>query len=75
VFMGRMSHIGMLLASMLLGLTYMGGEMVQMDYSLPKSITGLFQGMLLIFLLAADFFISYKIVAIKPPSQAKASSS
>jgi len=30
--------------------------------SLPKSLTGLFQGMLLFFLLAADLLISYRIV-------------
>ena len=62
VFLGRMHPLGMLAASMLLALTYMGGEMVQMDLRLPKSITGLFQGMLLFFLLACDFLIGYRFV-------------
>jgi ABC-type uncharacterized transport system permease subunit len=65
VFLGRMHPVGILLASMLLGLTYMGGEMVQMEMTLPKSLTGLFQGMLLFFLLATDLLISYKIIRIK----------
>jgi ABC-type uncharacterized transport system permease subunit len=65
VFLGRMQPVGILLASMLLGLTYMGGEMVQMEMTLPKSLTGLFQGMLLFFLLATDLLISYKIIRIK----------
>jgi simple sugar transport system permease protein len=65
VFLGRMHPVGILLASMLLGLTYMGGEMVQMEMTLPKSLTGLFQGMLLFFLLATDLLISYKIIHIK----------
>lgn len=62
VFLGRMHPLGITFASMLLALTYMGGEMVQMDLTLPKSITGLFQGMLLFYLLACDLLISYRIV-------------
>lgn len=65
VFLGRMHPVGILLASMLLGLTYMGGEMVQMEMTLPKSLTGLFQGMLLFFLLATDLLISYRIIRVR----------
>ena len=65
VFLGRMNPIGIVFASMLLALTYMGGEMVQIEMSLPKSITGLFQGMLLFFLLACDLLISYRLVLVK----------
>jgi len=65
VFLGRMQPVGILLASMLLALTFMGGEMIQIEMSLPKSLTGLFQGMLLFFLLAADLLISYRIVIKK----------
>ncbi len=61
VFMGRMHPLGILLASILLGLTYLGGEMSQMELELPKSITGLFQGMLLFYLLACDLLIGYRI--------------
>ncbi len=62
VFMGRMHPLGVLLASLLLGLTYLGGENAQMTLGLPKSITGVFQGLLLFFLLACDFLISHRIV-------------
>ncbi|MCM2680212.1 ABC transporter permease [Echinimonas agarilytica] len=62
VFMGRMHPLGILLASILLGLTYVGGEMVQIEQGMPKSIIGLFQGMLLFFLLACDLFIHYRVV-------------
>ena len=65
VFLGRMHPIGIVFASMLLALTYMGGEMVQMDLALPKSLTGLFQGMLLFYLLACDLLIGYRIVRAK----------
>lgn len=62
VFMGRMHPLGIVLASLLLGLTYLGGEMAQIDLGLPKSITGLFQGMLLFFLLGCDLLINYRLV-------------
>lgn len=61
VFLGRMNPFGMLLASLLIGLTYMGGESIQMDYNLPKAVTQLFQGMLLFFLLITDLLINYRI--------------
>lgn len=66
VFMGRMHPLGIVLASMLLGLTYLGGEMAQMDLGLPKSITGMFQGMLLFFLLSCDLLIHYRLVFKQP---------
>jgi len=62
VFLGRMHPVGIVLASVLLALTFMGGEMVQMDLALPKSISGLFQGLLLFYLLACDFLIAYRVV-------------
>ena len=61
VFLGRMHPLGILFASVLLALTFMGGEMVQIELGLPKSLTGLFQGLLLFFLLACDFLISYRL--------------
>jgi simple sugar transport system permease protein len=39
----------------------MGGEMVQIELGLPQALTGLFQGMLLLYLLACDFLIHYRI--------------
>lgn len=74
VFLGRMHPLGITIASMLLALTYMGGEMVQMDLTLPKSITGLFQGMLLFYLLACDLLISYRIVRDRPTAVSNSSS-
>ncbi|MFT6905175.1 MAG: ABC-type uncharacterized transport system permease subunit [Oleiphilaceae bacterium] len=69
VFLGRMHPLGILFASMLLALTFMGGEMVQMELALPKSLTGLFQGMLLFYLLACDLLISYRVVINSAPKK------
>ncbi len=60
-FVGRLHPVGILLASLLMSLLYLGGESAQMVLSLPSAITGLFQGMLLFFLLGADVFIHYRL--------------
>ena len=61
VFLGRMQAIGIVLASALLALTFLGGEMMQIAMNLPKAITHLFQGLLLFFLLTCDAFIHYRV--------------
>lgn len=61
VFLGRMNALGIVLASALLALTFMGGEMLQIGMNLPKAVTGLFQGLLLFYLLTCDAFIHYRL--------------
>ena len=41
--------------------TFIGGENAQIFLKLPKNVTGIFQGMLLFFLLACDTLIRYRI--------------
>ena len=60
-FVGRLHPVGILLASLLMSLLYLGGESAQMGLALPSAVTGLFQGTLLFFLLAADVFINYRL--------------
>ncbi len=59
-FVGRLHPLGILLASLLMSLLYLGGETAQIELGMPSAVTGLFQGTLLFFLLAADVFISYR---------------
>ena len=59
-YVGRLHPIGVLLASLLMSLLYIGGEAAQIELQLPSAITGLFQGLLLFYLLAADLFIHYR---------------
>jgi simple sugar transport system permease protein len=59
-YVGRLHPVGVLLASLLMSLLYIGGESVQIELQLPSAITGLFQGSLLFYLLAADLFIHYR---------------
>lgn len=60
-FLGRLHPVGILLATLLMALIYMGGEMAQINMGLPVALTGLFQGMLLFYLLACDVLISYRV--------------
>ncbi|MBB6095530.1 simple sugar transport system permease protein [Povalibacter uvarum] len=65
-FVGRLHPIGVVLASLLMSLLYLGGEAAQIDLQLPASVTGLFQGVLLFYLLAADLLITYRIRRARP---------
>jgi len=60
-FLGRLNPIGIVLSSFLMALIFLGGESAQIEYSLPLALTGVFQGMLLFFLLASDVFIGYRL--------------
>jgi ABC-type uncharacterized transport system permease subunit len=59
-FVGRLHPLGIVLSSLLMSLLYLGGESAQLDLQLPASVSGLFQGALLFFLLAAELFIHFR---------------
>ena len=61
-FLGRLHPVGVLFAGLLMALSYLGGENAQIAVGLPTAATGVFQGMLLFFVLAADLFVRYRIV-------------
>jgi simple sugar transport system permease protein len=60
-FVGRLHPIGMIFSAVLMSMFYIGGEMAQSRMGLPKSITGVFQGMLLFSLLACDTLITHRL--------------
>ncbi|MDO5290947.1 MAG: ABC transporter permease [Pseudomonadota bacterium] len=60
-FVGRLHPAGMVLSAILLSMFYIGGELAQSRLGLPKSITGVFQGLLLFTLLACDTLVNYRI--------------
>ncbi|MGR3545501.1 MAG: ABC transporter permease [Roseovarius sp.] len=60
-FLGRLHPFGILLAGLLMALTYIGGELAQSNMGLPAAAIQLFQGMLLFFLLAVDLLTNYRI--------------
>ncbi|VDS07654.1 beta-methylgalactoside transporter inner membrane component [Paracoccus haematequi] len=60
-FLGRLHPLGILLAGLLLALTYIGGELAQLTLNLPGATVQVFQGMLLFFLLGFDLLTRYRI--------------
>jgi general nucleoside transport system permease protein len=60
-FLGRLHPLGIILSGLLMALSYIGGENAQVEVGLPQSVTGVFQGLLLFFLLASDFLVRYRV--------------
>jgi simple sugar transport system permease protein len=67
-FVGRLHPVGIVFASLLMSLLYLGGESAQLNLALPSAVTGLFQGTLLFFLLAADVMIHYRLRIVRTPA-------
>ncbi len=65
-FLGRLHPVGILLAGLLMALTYIGGDLAQLMLGLPKPAIQAFQGMLLFFLLAMDVLANFRIRFKKP---------
>ena len=60
-FLGRLQPVGILVAGLVLALTYVGGEGAQVALKLPLDVTTAFQGILLVCVLAADVVTRYRI--------------
>ena len=60
-FLGRLHPLGMVGSALLLSLFAIGGELAQSRMGLPKSITGVFQGLLLFNLLACDAWMTVRL--------------
>ena len=60
-FLGRLNPVGILLAGLLMALTYIGGEMASTNLGLPSAAIQAFQGMLLFFLLAVDVLSNFRV--------------
>ena len=60
-FVGRLHPVGIVFSAVLMSMFYIGGELAQSRLGLPKSLTGVFQGLLLFTLLACDTLIAYRI--------------
>ncbi len=60
-FVGRLHPVGVVFSAILMSMFYIGGELAQSRLGLPKSITGVFQGLLLFALLACDTLIHYRV--------------
>ncbi len=60
-FVGRLHPVGVVFSAILMSMFYIGGELAQSRLGLPKSLTGVFQGLLLFNLLACDTLMAYRL--------------
>ncbi len=60
-YVGRLHPVGIVFSGILMSMFYIGGELAQSRLGLPKSLTGVFQGLLLFTLLACDTLILYRV--------------
>ena len=60
-FVGRLHPVGMVFSALLMSMFYIGGELAQSRLGLPKSLTGVFQGLLLFCLLTCDVLIHQRL--------------
>ena len=74
-FLGRLNPLGVILAGIVLAITYVGGDLAQSALQLPNASKGIFQAMMLFFLLASDILIRYRVrVVSSTPAPAVARS-
>nr|WP_314258181.1 ABC transporter permease [uncultured Devosia sp.] len=71
-FLGRLSPLGVVLGGIVLAITFVGGEVAQTTIGLPNAATGIFQAMVLFFLLAGDILIKYRLRRVVPQASAGA---
>jgi simple sugar transport system permease protein len=68
-FLGRLNPFGILVAGLLLALSYLGGESAQIALQVPIDVTRVIQGLLLFFVLACDALILYRVRLVRPLPQ------
>lgn len=60
-FVGRLHPAGIVAAAFVMALFYIGGELAQSRLGLPSALTVVYQGLLLLFLLACDTFVRHRL--------------
>ncbi|MEO6015294.1 MAG: ABC transporter permease [Devosia sp.] len=71
-FLGRLHPIGCLIAGIVLAVTYVGGQVAQTTVHIPNSTAGIFQAMMLFFILASDIFVRYRVRFVPTPKASPA---
>jgi len=69
-FLGRLHPIGCLIAGIVLAVTFVGGQVAQTTVHIPNATAGIFQAMMLFFILASDIFVRYRLRIVRAPRAA-----
>ena len=59
--MGRLNPVGILFAGIMIATVKLGADNAQISMGIPKVVTGLFEGILLFFLLTGETLQKYRI--------------
>jgi general nucleoside transport system permease protein len=60
-FLGRLNPVGILIAGLVIALSYLGGEAIQTSMQMSSKVATVLQGILLFLVLACDTLILYRI--------------
>ena len=60
-FLGRLNPVGVIVAGLALGVSYLGGEEAHSAFGISDKAARVFQGLLLFYILACDTLILYRI--------------
>jgi ABC-type uncharacterized transport system permease subunit len=60
-FLGRLNPVGILIAGLVIALSYLGGEAIQTTMQMSAKVATVLQGILLFLVLACDTLITYRI--------------
>jgi simple sugar transport system permease protein len=60
-FLGRLHPLGIVVAGLVLAISFVGGEVAQTTIQLPFAAVGIFQAMMLFLLLAGDVLVRYRL--------------
>jgi len=66
-FLGRLNPIGILIAGLVIALSYLGGEAIQSGLQVSSRMAQVLQGTLLFYVLACDSFILYRVRLARSP--------
>src|SRR6202167_782239 len=64
-FLGRLNPIGVLIAGILLRVSYVGGQVAQTAVHVPNATAGIFQAMMLFLILASDVLVRRRIRIVR----------
>lgn len=73
-FLGRLHPIGCVIAGVMLAVTYVGGQLAKISVHIPDATAGIFQAMMLFFILASDIFVRYRVRIVRTQRVAPAMS-
>ena len=71
-FLGRLNPLGVIFAGLAMAVAVVGGDVAQTTIRLPNAAVGIFQAMMLFFLLASDILVRYRLRRVVPQTAGSA---